>query len=102
MTTPQRASRQAYLEWVEEQIEEYKTTLTHDELLDLAEAAIARLHASDEAQYTLTELLLCDAVDGLVFERLKLPDYRRWRRACRSDTVRRPPEGTSQALRVAS
>lgn len=90
------------MEWVEEQIEDYKTTLTHDELLDLAEEAIARLHASDQAQYQLTELLLCDAVDRLVFERLKLPDYRQWRKACRNDTSHRPPERTSQALRVAS
>lgn len=90
------------MDWVEEQIEEYKTTLTHDELLDLAEEAIARLHASNDAQYQLTEMLLCDAVDGLIFERLKLPDYRQWSRACQNDTPVRPTEGTPQALRVAS
>jgi hypothetical protein len=101
MTTPRRAPRQAYLEWVEEQIEDYKTTLTHDELLDVAEEAIARLRASPDGQYTLTELLLCNAVDTLIFERLGLPDYRQWRRSCRSDTAERPPEGTSQSLRVA-
>lgn len=102
MSAPRTAPRQQYLEWVEDQLEEYKSTLTRDELLDVAEEAVRHLQAGPDGQYALTELLLCDAVDRLLFERLGLPDFRRWRKACRSDTADRPAEGTEATLRAAS
>lgn len=86
--------RQRYLAWVEEQIEEYKSSLPRDELIALAEEAVARLHESPDGQYPLTEILLRDAVDALVFERLKLPGYRRWLAMCQTDTGGRPPAST--------
>lgn len=87
-------SRQAYNAWIEDQIEEFKATLTRDELLDLAEEAIQSLGDSPDGQYALTEILLRDAVDALLTDRLKLPDYRQWRRVCQSDTPGRLMERT--------
>lgn len=70
--------RQRYLAWVEEQIEEYKTSITRDELLQLAEDAVQQLSETRDGQYALTEILLRDTVDALIFDRLKLPSYRVW------------------------
>ncbi|MGH7578247.1 MAG: hypothetical protein ACREM1_24415 [Longimicrobiales bacterium] len=102
MTARDVASRQRYHDWVDEQIEEYKSTLTRDELLEVAEHAVSRLFDSPDGQYPLTEILLCDAVDVLLLERLKLPDYRRWRKSCRNDTTKRPLNRTRADLRAAS
>lgn len=94
MPDPRASPRQLYLAWVEDQIEEYKAALHRDELLELAEDAVRELFASQDGQYPLTEILLRDAVDQLIFRRLKLPTYRQWLRMCRSDTPDRPPEST--------
>lgn len=94
--------RQQYVDWIDEQIEECKASLTREELLDLAEQAVNRLHERPDGQYTLTELMLCDAVDALLVEKLGLPDFRTWKRTCHNDTPDRPSEGTSRPLRAAS
>lgn len=78
--------RRRYLDWVEDQIEEYKASLTRDELLQLADEAVQRLFAANDGQYPLTEILLRDAVDSLIAERMRLPTYRSWRRAYHKDT----------------
>jgi hypothetical protein len=70
--------RQLYLAWVEEQIEEYKARLPREELLQLADQAVQELFTTEDGQYPLTEILLRDAVDALVFRRLGLPSYRVW------------------------
>jgi hypothetical protein len=101
MTAPVTAPRQRYQAWLEEQLEEYKAGLTRDELLDLAELAVERLFNTPDEQYPLTELLLCDAVDTLLLERLNLPDYRQWRRACQIDTPKRPTKRTNGTIRAA-
>lgn len=101
MTAPQSAPRQRYQAWIEEQLEDYKAALTRDELLALADQAVAQLFASPDGQYPLTEMLLCDAVDALLLERLGLPDFRQWRRLCRNDTQVCPPEETVEPLRAA-
>lgn len=93
--------RKQYQAWVEEQIEDYKTALTRDELLDLAEQAVQGLFTSPDGQYPLTEILLCDAVDTLLFQRLNLPDYKHWAKACRSDTSMRPSMETADGIRAA-
>lgn len=95
------APRRQYQAWVEEQIEEYKTALTREELLDLAEQAVKDLFERPDGQYPLTEILLCDAVDALLFRRLNLPDYKQWLKLCRSDTSLRPSVGTPNPLRAA-
>jgi len=101
MPAPNSAPRQQYHAWVENQIEEFKAGLTREELLDLAEEAVQCLFDSPDGQYPLTEILLCDAVDALLFERLNLPDFRQWRRQCHSDTPGRHREGTAGGARVA-
>jgi hypothetical protein len=101
MTAPASAPRQQYLAWVESQIEEFKASLTRDELLDLAEQAVDTLLPSEDGQYPLTEILLSDAVDALLFARLNLPDFRQWRRTCRFDTPTRHRKGTVGGARVA-
>lgn len=94
--------RQQYVDWVDEQIEDCKASLTREELLDLAEDAVARLNDHPDGQYTLTEVMLCDAVDALIFEKLNLPDFRTWKRTCHNDTLNRPSDGTASTLRAAS
>ena len=101
MTTPSDTPRQRYHAWIEEQIEDYKTALTRDELMDLAESAIQQLFDAPDGQYPLTEILLCDAVDRMLFDRLQLPDFRQWQRMCRNDTHARPLPGTQAHLRAA-
>lgn len=89
--------RQQYLDWVEECIEDYKNSLTREELLSIAEQAVDNLFDTDDEQYPLTEILLRDAVDGLIFRRLDLPTYRRWLNSCQSDTSDRPDNGSPDA-----
>ena len=94
MTAPRSAPRLQYQQWVEEQLEDYKAALTRDELMELADVAVQSLFDSPDGQYPLTEILLCDAVDQLLFQKLELPDYRAWRRTCQIDTAERTPKGT--------
>lgn len=94
MADPHAFSRQRYLAWVEERIEEHKSNLTRDELLDLADQAVDELLAARDGQYALTEILLRDAVNELIFGRLGLPSYRRWVRMCQKNTGERPPGAT--------
>lgn len=89
-----RSPRQRYHEWVQDRIEEHKSALTRDELLSLADRAVNELFDSDNPQYPLTEILLRDAVDALIFQHLDLPGYRKWLRTCQTDTSTRPQNGT--------
>ncbi len=79
--------RQRYLDWVEEQVEEHKASLTREELLQLADEAVQQLFDAHDGQYPLTEILLRDAVDSLIFRRLRLPTFQRWRSSYQSDTT---------------
>jgi hypothetical protein len=102
MTTPAETPRQRYQAWVDEQLEEYKASLTREELLDVAQLAVQQLFEAPDGQYPLTEMLLCDTVDRLLLARLDLPDYRQWRRLCRKDTDERPLPRTPAPLRAVS
>jgi hypothetical protein len=93
MSTPLSA-RQQYVAWIEERVEDYKAALSRDEILSIAEDAVNGLFDTHDGQYPLTEILLRDAVDGLIFERLRLPTYRQWLRTCRTDTPECPESGT--------
>jgi hypothetical protein len=75
-TSPSR--RRAYVEWVEEQIEAYKESVSRSELLGVADEVVADLRVNSRGQYQLTELLLAEAVDRKIFRMLKLPGYRSW------------------------
>ncbi|HUG41865.1 MAG TPA: hypothetical protein VMM12_15355 [Longimicrobiales bacterium] len=92
----QISPRQQYVQWVEDRIEDFKSALTRDELLSLADQAVHGLFQTDDGQYPLTEILLKDAVDALIFQRLHLPTYRQWLNSYRNDTPDRPSEGTSE------
>jgi hypothetical protein len=76
---PTRSLRRTYLEWVDEQIEEFKDQIPRSELLLLAERVVEELRVDNDGQYQITELLLCEAVDRSIFRLLKLPSYRSWR-----------------------
>lgn len=73
-----RSLRRAYLDWVDEQIEEFKDTVSRSELLRLADEVVEELRVTKKGQYQLTELLLWAAVDRKIFRMLKLPGYRSW------------------------
>ena len=100
MTAPQSAPRQLYQAWVEEQLEDYKAALAREDLLDLAEEAVQQLFHTPDGQYPLTEILLCDAVDTLLYRRLNIPDFKQWQRMCRNDTSARPQIETAPTLRA--
>ncbi|MDP9347607.1 MAG: hypothetical protein M3P24_00450 [Gemmatimonadota bacterium] len=80
MTRPEspRSLRRSYLEWVEEQVENYKESIPRADLLRLADHVVEELRVSPRGQYQITELLLCDAVDRRIIRLLKLPSYRAW------------------------
>jgi hypothetical protein len=79
-----RSLRRAYVDWVEEQLEEFKETIPRSDLLRLADEVVTELRMTDRGQYQLTELLLCTAVDRKIFRMLNLPGYRSWCRARRA------------------
>ena len=73
-----RSLRRAYLEWVEEQVEEFKDAIPRSRLLAIADEVVGELRLSRGGQYQLTEVLLCDAMNRHLFKLLKLPGYRAW------------------------
>ena len=77
MNSP-RLLRRAYVEWVEEQIEEFKEQIPRAKLLALADEVVTELRVNDAGQYQLTEILLCNAMDRRILRMLKLPGYRAW------------------------
>jgi hypothetical protein len=91
------SARQQYVAWVEDQVEDFKASLSREDLLALAEEAVEGLYETQDEQYPLTEILLRDAVDALIFRRLRLPAYRQWLRTCQTDTEDCPREWTGDA-----
>jgi hypothetical protein len=80
-----RSLRRAYVEWVEEQIEEFKERIPRAQLLAMADEVVNELRVDGGGQYQLTEILLCNAMDRRIFRMLKLPGYRAW---CAQHTTR--------------
>lgn len=74
----QRSLRHEYELYVEEEIENYKESIPRSALLSIGDEAVSRLSSGD--QILLTELLLCDEVNRIIFKRLRLPRYETWRR----------------------
>jgi hypothetical protein len=90
---PQRMTRSLKHEYelfVENEIESYKESVPRSVLLGIGDEAVSVL--SREPQFALTELLLCEEVDRIIFRRLRLPTYQTWRRRQmkRLDELRRP------------
>jgi len=73
-----RSLRRAYLDWVDQQLEDYKESIPRSDLLRLADEAIEEMRVSTDGQYQLTELLLCDVIDRKIIRLLRLPGYRAW------------------------
>lgn len=77
-TASPRSLRRAYLEWVEEQVEDFKDSIPRSRLLAIADEVVTELQLARGGQYQLTEILLCDAMNRYLFRLLKLPGYRAW------------------------
>jgi hypothetical protein len=78
---PQRLSRSLKHEYelfVEREIENYKESVPRSVLLSIGDDAVRAL--ANEQQFALTELLLWDEVDRIIFKRLRLPSYATWRK----------------------
>src|SRR5947208_15023004 len=78
---PTRTARSLHHEYelyIEQEIENYKESVARPALLAIGDEAAARLAA--EPQFALTELLLCEEVDRIIFRRLRLPSYTSWRK----------------------
>ena len=89
---PPRSLKQEYQEFLLERIEEYKNTLSREELLRIGDEAVRELEANVQDQYLLTEVLLLEHVDRVIARRLRLPSFQRWRQKHRAlrDAQRQP------------
>lgn len=75
---PSRSLKHEYELFLEREIENYKESVPRSVLLSIGDEAVRAL--ADEQQFALTELLLCDEVDRIIFKRLRLPTYATWRK----------------------
>jgi len=89
-TRTARSLRHEYGLYLEQEIENYKESIPRSAILAIGDEAAARLAA--EAQFVLTEMLLLEEVDRIIFRRLRLPTYNTWRRKRLKlhDEMRRP------------
>jgi len=90
-----RSLRRAYLEWVEEQVEDFKDSIPRNRLLAIADSVVEELRLSQGGQYQFTEVLLCDAVNRHLFRLLKLPGYRAW---CEQRALAPEPQPDSRII----
>ena len=74
---PSRSLKYEYELFVEREIENYKESVPRSVLLSIGDEAVRALAA--QRQFALTELLLVDEVDKIIFKRLRLPAYTTWR-----------------------
>lgn len=77
-TRAARSLRHEYELFVEQEIENYKESIPRSAILAIGDEAAAMLAA--QPQFVLTELLLLEEVDRIIFRRLRLPKYETWRR----------------------
>src|SRR5690348_10882169 len=75
---PSRSLKHEYELFVEREIENYKESVPRSVLLSIGDDAVRALAA--QQQFALTELLLVDEVDKIIFKRLRLPAYTTWRK----------------------
>lgn len=75
---PTRSLKHEYELYLEHEIENYKESVPRSVLLSIGDEAVSSL--SQQPQFALTELLLCEEVDRLIIRRLRLPKYDAWRR----------------------
>jgi hypothetical protein len=89
-TRTARSLRHEYELHVQQEIENYKESIPRSAILAIGDEAAARLAA--QPQFTLSELLLCEEVDRIIFRRIRLPTYNTWKRKRLKlqDELRRP------------
>src|SRR3954471_22628527 len=75
---PSRSLKHEYELYLEREIENYKESVPRSVLLSIGDDAVRAL--ADQQQFVLTELLLVDEVDKIIFKRLRLPAYTTWRK----------------------
>jgi hypothetical protein len=75
---PSRSLKHEYELYLEREIENYKESVPRSVLLSIGDDAVRALAAHQ--QFALTELLLVDEVDKIIFKRLRLPAYATWRK----------------------
>lgn len=87
---PSRSLKYEYQVYLEREIENYKESVPRSVLLSIGDDAVSALDG--QQQFALTELLLCDEVDKIIFKRLRLPSLATWRkrRLKLSEELRRP------------
>jgi hypothetical protein len=73
-----RSLKHEYELYLEREIENYKESVPRSVLLSIGDDAVRALAA--QQQFALTELLLVDEVDKIIFKRLRLPAYATWRK----------------------
>ena len=76
---PAASLKQQYQDYVMQRIENYKNSMSRDELLRLGDEAVSLITEADEGQFLLTEIMMLESVDRLIMKRLSLRSYRRWR-----------------------
>jgi len=89
-TRAARSLRYEYELYIEQEIENYKESIPRSAILAIGDEAAAKIAA--EQQLALTEMLLVEEVDRIIFKRLRLPKYETWRRKRQRlhDEMRRP------------
>jgi hypothetical protein len=75
---PSRSLKYEYALYLEREIENYKESVPRSVLLSIGDDAVRAL--AGQQQFALTELLLCDEVDKIIFNRLRLESYTAWRK----------------------
>jgi hypothetical protein len=73
-----RSLKHEYELYVEREIEDYKDSVSRSALLKIGDEAVAVL--CNEAQITLTEIVVWQEVDRIITKRLRLPSYATWKR----------------------
>ena len=72
----QRQSRSLeyeYAMYLDGEIENYKDLVSRTVMMSIGDEAVRALEA--QQQIALTELMLCDEVDKIIFKRLRLPSF---------------------------
>ena len=73
-----RSIKHEYGLFIEQEIENYKESIPRSAILAIGDEAAVRLSAN--AQFSLTEMLLCEEVDRIISKRLRLPAFSTWRK----------------------
>ena len=73
-----RSLKHEYELYVENEIENYKESVTRSAILKIGDEAAASLRAGE--QFAMDELLLWAEVDRIIRKRLRIPAYTTWRR----------------------